>query len=101
MVAVIFECDVVDCGAVQRVDLRGELDILHAEQLQRALLEGAGTTVIVDLSELEFIDSSGLAALVRARTLLAARGGTCQFRGATNSVRRTFEITGLHHLLSD
>ena len=52
------------------VGLSGELDISRALLLEQELraVEGTGPeTIVIDLSELEFVDSSGLARLIAAR----------------------------------
>jgi anti-sigma B factor antagonist len=52
------------------VHVRGELDISHEEDLRGALESGIGkdrTGIVVDLTECEFIDSSGVRALLLGR----------------------------------
>jgi anti-sigma B factor antagonist len=58
------------------VTVRGELDLATAPELETALLErlDAGDDVVLDLRELEFMDSSGLRVLVTAHAR-AADGG--------------------------
>jgi anti-anti-sigma factor len=58
------------------VTVRGELDLATAPELETALLErlDAGSEVVLDLRELEFMDSSGLRVLVTAHAR-AADGG--------------------------
>lgn len=76
--------------------LAGELDIATAEKLSTALepeLEEGGDLVL-DLSELVFMDSSGLRAIIQAA--LALRGtGRIVLASATAPVRRVFEVSGL------
>jgi len=84
------------------VALSGELDLRAAGELEAALAQ-AGTTarVCLDLVELQFIDSTGLATIIRAHQARAAAGGAlavaCRDEGA---VRRTFATTGLTALLT-
>ena len=47
---------------------------MSANGLTDALVELAGSTVVVDLSDLTFMDSSGIGALVRARNRIRADG---------------------------
>lgn len=94
-----FGFDVVSTGDVEVVALRGELDVANAERLQRALLDTGSRTVVVDLAGLTFIDSSGLTALVHARNEITGSGRAFELRGASGSVQRVFEITGLSKLL--
>ena len=79
------------------VKLAGELDLYNAQQVRDALTEACSDSpqrVIVDLSEVEFIDSTALGILIEARTrmdnhrafLLAAPG---------LETRRALEISGL------
>ena len=59
---------------VHIVTLHGELDIASADGLADALVEVAGSTVVVDLSGLTFMDSSGIGALVVARNRVLSEG---------------------------
>ena len=82
-------------GAV--LTLRGELDLatvsLLGEELDRAT-RGTGA-VVIDLSGLRFIDSSGLHVLVGAERELGASGGQLVLVRGPRAVRRVFELTGL------
>jgi anti-anti-sigma factor len=87
---------------VHVVALSGELDLRAIGELETALAQsGANERVCLDLTGLEFIDSSGLATVIRAHQAMAAAGGAlavaCRDDG---SVRRTFETTGLTTLLT-
>jgi anti-sigma B factor antagonist len=84
------------------VALSGELDLRAAGDLEKALEQGAAAgRTCLDLTELQFIDSTGLATIIRAHQAMAAAGGAlavaCRNEG---SVRRTFETTGLTTLLT-
>ena len=59
---------------VHVVALHGELDIVSADWLTDALFEVAGSTVVVDLSDLSFMDCSGIDALVAAKNRILAAG---------------------------
>lgn len=67
-----------DHGAL--VEAQGEVDLTTAPQLREPLMAAATTTgytdVIVDLREVDFIDSAGLALLVEARKKLVAEKRT-------------------------
>jgi anti-sigma B factor antagonist len=79
------------------VVLRGALDVADAAKVAASLtvVAASGRNVIVDLKGLEFIDSSGLAALVRAR--LHARRAGCDLALAApqQQVLRMLAITRL------
>ena len=97
----IFSFDVETVNGDHLVYLRGELDLANAERLKDALIEAGRSTVVVDLSDLTFTDSSGIAALLAARRTITADGSGFVLRGASGVVRRVFEITGLAQLLAD
>ncbi|MGH9087408.1 MAG: STAS domain-containing protein [Acidimicrobiales bacterium] len=61
----------------------------------------ARPTVVVDLTELTFMDSSGTAALLAARQKVTDAGHGFVIRGASGFVRRVFDLSGLGYLLSD
>jgi anti-anti-sigma factor len=83
--------DESEAGAV--VALFGELDIACAPQLERGLkrLQWAGTPIVVDLSGLDFIDSTGVHVLMRAAAR-APTGGFSLLR-APERVQRIFSLT--------
>ena len=58
----------LDEGLQLRLVLRGELDLSNAKTLEAALTEGfeTGKKILVDLGQLEFLDSTGIALLVGA-----------------------------------
>jgi anti-sigma B factor antagonist len=81
---------------VHVVALHGELDIASAGGLADALVEVAGSTVVVDLSDLTFINSTGIAALVVARNRIVEKGlGQLVLARPGEIVRKVLEITGL------
>jgi anti-sigma B factor antagonist len=79
------------------VVLRGELDVADAAKVAAslAIVAASGRTVIVDLEGLEFIDSSGLAALVRARQHARRAGRDLLLAGPQQQVLRMLAITRL------
>jgi anti-anti-sigma factor len=69
----------------------GELDLATVEELARAVDAARGRRLVLDLSALEFIDTSGM------RLILAEesdRGDLTLVRGSRN-VQRLFEIAGV------
>jgi anti-anti-sigma factor len=78
------------------VALNGELDLASAPDLERELREaesGHPSRVVIDLSGLGFMDSTGLQALLRTRE--RADAGTYQLalRRGPHQVQRVFELT--------
>ena len=81
---------------VHVVALHGELDIASAGGLADALVEVAGSTVVVDLSGLTFINSSGISALEAARSRILEKGlGQLVLARPREMVRKVLEIVGL------
>jgi anti-sigma B factor antagonist len=84
--------------------LSGELDLANAGTLEAHLkrAESDGNEVVtVDLTELAFIDSTGIAVLVAAHHRLAGRG--CRLElvpSKATEVKRVLSITGLDTELS-
>jgi anti-anti-sigma factor len=70
-------------------------DVLSADGLENSLVELAGSTLLVDLSGLVFMDSSGIGALVRARNRIKAGGqGDLVLTEPTALVQKALEIVG-------
>lgn len=79
------------------VALRGELDVADAAGVVAALARIAARAprIIVDLAGLEFIDSSGVAALARGRKLARQHGGDLLLAAAGREVLRVLALTRL------
>jgi len=78
--------------------VNGEVVLETAEQLRAALdevIDGGADRLVVDLSGVEFIDSSGLAALIAAAT----RAQSFVSRRPSLAVRRLVRATGLSEVL--
>ena len=81
------------------VELEGEIDVQRSDavraELRHAVDTAGGRTVIVDLTRVTFLDSSGLSALIAGKRTADAQGTPFQVRGASDNLRRLFEVTGL------
>jgi anti-sigma B factor antagonist len=78
--------------------LNGELDIGSAAMLEATLEEAcaAGATeVVLDMGGVEFIDSSGLSAIVRGKMLCEEHGCDYCLTPAQRPVQGVFEVTGV------
>ena len=79
------------------VKLGGELDLYNAAQVRGALAEAcadAPERLVVDLGEVEFIDSTALGVLIEARTKLANRQAFLLAAPGLET-RRALQISGL------
>jgi len=96
-----FEVKVGDLeNGVRTISVRGELDLSTAPDLEgpldEALSSGEGS-LLIDLSSCEFIDSTGIALIVRAWQRLDSgeNGRALVICSQNDQVRRVLEITGL------
>jgi anti-sigma B factor antagonist len=79
------------------VRLGGELDLYNAELVRTALLDAAKqapTRLVLDLAEVEFIDSTALGALIEARASLPERRGLLLAAPGIET-RRALQVSGL------
>ena len=83
-------------------ELTGELDLDRADAVRDSLAAAAGAPgcryLRIDVSDLGFIDSYGLGALVSARNSAAAKGVTMTLAEPSPPVRKAIEVTGLGHV---
>lgn len=85
---------------VRTISVRGELDLSTAPDLEGPLeeaLESGEGSVLIDLAQCEFIDSTGIALIVRAWQRLDSgeNGRALVICSQNDQVRRVLEITGL------
>ncbi len=81
-----------------RIELTGEIDMGCAMGLRSTLMEiiqQRPTTVMIIMSEVDFMDSSGLATLVEALQACRKYQGHLKLIGLTQRVRNVFEISRL------
>ena len=96
------EIEVQDSEERTLVTLSGELDAATASFLYDKLsdLEVENTqNVVLDLAQVTFMDSTGLAVIVTEHKRLQHSNGTLTIFSPPSSVRRLFEITGLTTVL--
>lgn len=91
-------------GPVHKISVVGELDLDTAPELEaelRAARDANDASVLLDLSECEFIDSSGLALIVQTWRDLERREGTgLAMCCAKNQVERLLRIAGAYEAIS-
>jgi anti-anti-sigma factor len=84
------------------VALAGESDVYTYDQLRGALEAEATKGVpllIVDLSALEFMDSTGVQVLLDIRVMMNDRGGKLALAGPQNTVARVLNLVGADQLI--
>jgi len=93
------EIDVAaDSDGAPVIVLRGELDFATAPVAEASLapvLAASPARIVFDLTDVSFLDSSGIAVLVRS----THQAGTVAIRNPSTVVRRVIECTGLEETL--
>jgi anti-sigma B factor antagonist len=85
-------------GRIALFALGGSLDVATSPSLRASLMEAADREkreIVVDLSHLEFLDSTGLGALIGAHRRAVERGGTVRLVAQEGQILRLLRITGL------
>jgi anti-sigma B factor antagonist len=79
------------------ISIRGDLDIVTSQKLDESLNEASAThnRLILDLSEVEFMDTSALAVIVGHWKRAGSAGGVLGLAGARYRYTKTLWITGL------
>jgi len=88
-------------GDVAVVSPRGQyLVISNSEEFKRDIspVVDENLKVLLDMSQLQFVDSSGLGAILSALRRLSARGGDLKLCGMSKAVRELLEITRMHRI---
>jgi anti-sigma B factor antagonist len=92
----------VTVGAASGLAVRGEVELVTAPALTVALdeaIRGSSGPFIVDLSTVDFLDSSGIHCLVRARALLGRDDRPIMLVCPRSNVRRVLALAGLDELV--
>ena len=83
------------------VRVSGEIDIATAPRLQACLASLADQAVVaVDLTEVPFVESSGIAVLIAEHKRRVAVGGQLVITGSSSLTLRVFELTGVDRVLN-
>jgi anti-sigma B factor antagonist len=98
----ILDVETRETDSATHVVLRGELDLSTVErvedELRRVEAEAAGT-IVLDLSGLTFLDSTGLRTVVTADQRAREAGKRLVVRKGPDTVHRVFTITRLEERL--
>jgi len=81
--------------------LNGRLNAVTAPDFKaqvKRLAKGGHVQLVVDLTDVPFIDSSGLAALVSGLKVARQAGGTLKLAGLNEQARTVFTLTRLDHV---
>lgn len=96
-----FQLRAQNLGGCVIVRLSGEIDVANSEAVQGHL---AGLVelghLVIDLSGVTFMDSSGLSALIVAHKRTESLGHSVRLVGAHGPVRRVLEVTQIDRLIA-
>jgi|HubBroStandDraft_2_1064218.scaffolds.fasta_scaffold16446_3 anti-sigma B factor antagonist len=86
------------------MSVAGEIDLytaprLHAE-LAAAVAAGSPARIIVDMSGVEFCDSTGMNVLLAAQRLAREGGGDLELAGPRPAIRKILQVTGLESVFT-
>ena len=97
-----FKVDLLEENNVQRFVIVGEIDAFTAPVLTERLASAQnemGMQAELDLSEVSYMDSTGLGVFVGFYKAVKANGGHVKITGLNKRLSRLFEITGLNEVM--
>lgn len=89
-------------GQAAIIVVRGELDLATSPELELQLRNFADTgneQLVIDLRELEFMDSTGLSLIVKAHQRLSEEGRRLSIVRGSQQVQRLLDLTGVSERL--
>ena len=96
------QVELLEENSVQRFKIVGEIDAFTAPMLRERLatVEKANDTQAeLDLSEVNYIDSTGLGVFIGFYKVVKANGGHVKIVGVNTRLKRLFDITGLGEVM--
>ena len=102
MIARPFTLEYEERDGEARIVLAGELDRLSAERFSRALRDAelsGSKRILLETTELTFMDSSGLALVLQGARRAGGQGRELVVANPTAPVRRLLEIAAMGHLI--
>lgn len=97
-----FRVDARNEGRAAVVVVRGELDLASSPELEQQLermLESDAELLVIDLRELEFMDSTGLSVIVSTHQRLSEAGRSLSVVKGPPQVQRLLDLTGVSERL--
>jgi anti-sigma B factor antagonist len=87
--------DAITAGDCAVLRMAGEMDVYTSPKLRQQVAENGTIHVIADLRGIDFLDSTGLGALVGSLKRLRVRQGSLMVVTSGGRILRLFQITGL------
>lgn len=91
-----------EIGGVVLIEVNGDIDLFQSRELRETVsgyIAVGKNKIVINLSGVAYIDSSGLGVLISARTQLKKAGGDLKIAEITDSVRNVVTLTKLNQLL--
>ena len=85
-------------GPFKIIEVGGEIDVYTAPRLREAIvaaIEAGHTRLVIDVENVDFLDSTGLGVLVGALKKVRGDGGTLDIVCTQERILKIFDITGL------
>ncbi len=84
------------------LELEGRVDTITAPELQQAILVAfqKEKKLILDFTNIEYISSAGLRALLIGEKTAKSKGGSMLITGASEAVKEVFNVTGFLKILT-
>ena len=91
-------------GLCVRVALRGEIDHCSAQSMrldiENAIEDPKIKSLVIDFTDVSFMDSSGIGILIGRYKSMKERGGSVSAIGLSVQVEKLFRLAGLHRIIS-
>jgi anti-sigma B factor antagonist len=94
--------DVKETDSLLAIKVNGEIDAYTAPKLRETIFplsEKEGVKMVIDLSEVNYMDSTGLGVFVGVFKNVRAHNGEFKIVGLSDRLQRLFEITGLADII--
>jgi anti-sigma B factor antagonist len=91
-----------DGGPYTLVELSGEADVTNCAALREVLdaaVSGAPRTLVIDMGQLKFMDSSALHVILQATRTMDRQGGVLALARPTETVARMLHLTAADQLI--
>ena len=99
-----FSATIRQAGQISLVEVHGHLTILEVGALCESietLLKQNRKNIVLNLSGLRYLDSSGIGELARIYTTVLKRGGELKVIGLASRVQEVLKITGLYQVFAE
>ena len=85
-------------GGIAVLGVAGEIDVYTAPEFKSAInraIESGTTDLVIDLSQVSYMDSSGFGTLLGATKRVRPKGGSINLIGCSEAIERMMRITRL------